>query len=275
MRSHAGMSPKHPLISPTELSQVLGDVTLFDLRWSLTASTPGRLSYEKAHIPGAVFVDLDRDLAATSGDGRHPLPAVDDFVTTLGDLGLSPEDDVVVYDDQGGAVAARLWWMLESIGHPGQVRVLDGGLQEWVGQGFHVDTGTVTPEPAAYPPVAGYTGVVRHDELEGRYVADLRSAERYRGETEPVDPKAGHIPGAVNFPLADNLDSGRFRASRDLARLYRDFPDDGVVSCGSGVNACHGALALVIAGRPMPDVYIGSFSDWSRRDLPVATGPNP
>ena len=123
--------------------------------------------------------------------------------------------------------------------------------------------------------MAGFTGVVRHDELQGRYLVDLRSAERYRGEVEPVDPKAGHIPGAVNIPLAGNLDGGRFRASNDLAEVYRDFPDDGVVSCGSGVNACHGALALVIAGRPMPDVYIGSFSDWSRRDLPVATGPNP
>jgi thiosulfate/3-mercaptopyruvate sulfurtransferase len=269
------MSTKHPLISAIELSQLLGEVRLFDLRWSLTAPTPGRVSYEKGHIPGAVFVDLDRDLAAENGDGRHPLPAIDDFVVTLGRLGLSPDDAVVVYDDQSGAVAARMWWMLESIGHPGQVRVLDGGLQEWVGGGFPLHPGTVTPEPATYSPVAGYTGVVRHDELEGRYLADLRSAERYRGETEPVDPKAGHMPGAVNFPLADNLDGGRFRASRDLEQLYRDFPDDGIVSCGSGVNACHGALALVIAGRLMPDVYIGSFSDWSRRDLPVATGPNP
>jgi len=269
------MSPKHPLISPTELSQILTQVKLFDLRWSLTAPTTGRASYEDGHIPGAVFVDLDRDLAAEEGDGRHPLPAADDFVATLGRLGLSPDDAVVVYDDQGGAVAARMWWMLESIGHPGEIRVLDGGLQEWVGRGFPIDTGSVIPEPSSYPGVAGYTGVVRHDELQGRYLVDLRSAERYRGETEPVDPKAGHIPGAVNLPLAGNLDGRRFRASRDLEQLYRDFPEDGIVSCGSGVNACHGALALVITGRPMPDVYVGSFSDWSRRDLPVATGPNP
>jgi thiosulfate/3-mercaptopyruvate sulfurtransferase len=123
--------------------------------------------------------------------------------------------------------------------------------------------------------VAAFTGVVRHDDLEGRFLADLRSPERYRGEVEPVDPKAGHIPGAVNYPLAGNLDEGRFRTSSDLAEIYRDFPDNGIVSCGSGVNACHGALALVLAGKPMPDVYIGSFSDWSWRDLPVATGPNP
>ena len=145
------MSPKHhPLISATELSRLLGEVKLFDLRWSLTAPTPGRESYEKGHIPGAVFVDLDRDLAGNEGDGRHPLPHISDFVATLGRLGLSPDDDVVVYDDQGGAVAARMWWMLESIGHPGRVRVLDGGLQDWVGLGFPIDTGSVTPEPAAY-----------------------------------------------------------------------------------------------------------------------------
>jgi thiosulfate/3-mercaptopyruvate sulfurtransferase len=269
------MSPDHPLISATELSRLLGEVKLFDLRWSLAAPTQGRESYEEGHIPGAVFVDLEVDLAADEGDGRHPLPAADDFVDTLGRLGLSPDDTVVVYDDQAGAVAARMWWMLESIGHPGKVSVLDGGFQEWVGHGFPVETGSFTPKPAAYPSISGYTGVVRHDELQGRYVADLRSAERYRGETEPVDPKAGHIPGAVNVPLADNLDGGLFRARRELNELYRDFPDDGIVSCGSGVNACHGALALVIAGRPMPDVYIGSFSDWSRRDLPVAIGPNP
>jgi thiosulfate/3-mercaptopyruvate sulfurtransferase len=264
-----------PLITAVELQRTLDEVKLFDLRWSLTSPTPGRESYEKGHIPGAVFVDLDHDLAGDEGDGRHPLPHISEFVDTLGRLGLEPHDEVVVYDEMSGAVAARMWWMLESIGHPGQVRLLDGGLQEWVGRGLPLDTGSVTPDPAAYPAVAGYTGVVRHDELQGRYLVDLRSAERYRGETEPVDPKAGHIPGAVNLPLAVNLDGGRFRASSDLAEVYRDFPDDGVVSCGSGVNACHGALALVIAGRPMPDVYIGSFSDWSRRDLPVATGPNP
>ena len=269
------MIPRHPLISATELSQLLGEVKLFDLRWSLTSPTPGRQSYEQGHIPGAVFVDLDRDLAGAEGDGRHPLPDISEFVDTLGRLGLEPDVDVVVYDDMSGAVAARMWWMLESIGHQGHVRVLDGGLQEWVGHGFRVDKGSVTPGPAAYPAVAGFTGVVRHNELQERYLVDIRSPERYRGEVEPVDPKAGHIPGAVNVPLADNLDGGRFRDSDDLVEVYRDFPNDGIVSCGSGVNACHGALALVIAGKPMPDVYIGSFSDWSRRDLPVATGPNP
>lgn len=263
------------MISADDLARRRGDVALFDLRWSLTDPDHGARSYEEGHIPGAVFVDLDHELAGDSGDGRHPLPPVSEFVETLGSLGIEPDSDVVVYDDVSGAVAARLWWMLESIGHRGQVRVLDGGLQAWTGRDLPIETGSVDPAPAVYPEVNGYRGVVRHDQLGGRAIADARSPERYRGEVEPVDPKAGHIPGAVNYPLAGSLEAGRFHGSRELAERYRDFPDDGVVSCGSGVNACHTALALVIAGRPMPDVYIGSFSDWSRRDLPVATGPNP
>jgi thiosulfate/3-mercaptopyruvate sulfurtransferase len=153
--------------------------------------------------------------------------------------------------------------------------VLDGGIQAWAEAGLPLDSEPVTPEPAEYRTVEEFAGVVRHDELEDRVVADVRASERYRGETEPIDPKAGHIPGAINYPLAGNLAGGRFRTGTELAERYRDFPENGVVSCGSGVNACHAALALVVAGRPMPDVYIGSFSDWSRRDLPVATGPEP
>ena len=264
-----------PLIGTDELARRLEEVDLFDLRWSLTDPDHGVVAYEEGHIPGAVYVDLDRDLAAPTGEGRHPLPPASDFVDTLGRLGVAPDHEVVVYDDMAGAVAARMWWMLKSIGHPGPARLLDGGLQAWVGAGLPVETGSVAPRPTIYPEVSGYTGVVGHDQLEGRVVADVRAPERYRGEVEPVDPKAGHIPGAVNYPFTGNLDRGRFRSSHDLAERYGDFPEDGVVSCGSGVNACHTALALVVAGRPMPDVYVGSFSDWSRRELPVVTGPNP
>lgn len=264
-----------PLISAEELERSLGEIGLFDLRWSLTDPGHGRAVYEERHIPGAVFVDLDRDLAAAHGDGRHPLPDVSDFVVTLGRLGLAPHDDVVVYDDMAGAVAARMWWMLEAVGHVGVVMLLDGGLQAWVDLGLPLESGSVAPAPTIYPKVGGYTGVVDHDQVAGRYLADVRSPERYRGEVEPVDPKAGHIPGAVNYPLSGNLENGRFRESSELAERYRDFPDDGIVSCGSGVNACHAALALVLAGKPMPEIYIGSFSDWSRRDLRVVTGPNP
>jgi thiosulfate/3-mercaptopyruvate sulfurtransferase len=262
------------LITITELSQRFESVKLFDLRWSLTDPGHGVEAYKRGHIPRAVFVDLDRDLAASEGSGRHPLPSISEFVATLGRLGIDRHDEVVVYDDMAGAVAARMWWMLESIEHRG-ARLLDGGLSAWVDEGYPLQTGRVTPPAVTYPAVPGFTGVVRYDQLEGRALADVRAPERYRGDTEPVDPKAGHIPGAVNYPLAGSLDKGRFRSSRELANRYRDFPDDGVVSCGSGVNACHAALALVIAGRPMPEVYIGSFSDWSRRDLPVRTGSTP
>ncbi len=275
MRSDAEMSPESPLISATELTRVLGEVRLFDLRWSLTDPAHGARTYEEGHIPGAVFVDLDRDLAAADGDGRHPLPDLHELASTLGRLGLTPHGEVVAYDDTSGSVAARMWWMLRSIGHEGKVRVLDGGLGAWVEQGLPLESGWISPEPETYPIPGGYTGVVRHDEVEGRYLVDVRSPERYLGEIEPIDPKAGHVPGAVNLPLAGNLTEGRFRPGNELAERYRDFPDEGIVSCGSGVNACAAALALVHAGRPMPDVYIGSFSDWSRRDLPVATGPNP
>jgi thiosulfate/3-mercaptopyruvate sulfurtransferase len=264
-----------PLITASELTKTRGDHALFDVRWSLTDPTHGARAYHEGHIPGAVFVDLDRDLADPPGEGRHPLPSTSDFTRTLGSLGLGHGDDVVVYDDSGGSVAARMWWMLRSIGHGGQVRVLDGGIQAWVEAGQPLETNLVVPVPVEYPPVLRFSGVVRHDELEGRAVADVRDPERYRGEIEPIDPKAGHIPGAVSYPLSGNLEEGRFRSPQDLADRYEDFPDDGVVSCGSGVNACHAALALVVAGRPLPDVYVGSFSDWSRRDLPVATGPEP
>lgn len=263
-----------PLITISELAEEFGRLSLFDLRWSLTDPGHGVRAYEEGHIPGAVFVDLDHDLAGAEGDGRHPLPPVDEFVATLGRLGIGRDLPLVVYDDIAGAVAARLWWMLESIGHKG-ARLLDGGLQAWVDAGYPLQTGRVTPVATTYPEAGGFTGVVRYDQLEGRALADVRARERYRGETEPIDPKAGHIPGAVNYPLTDSLSHGRFRHPEDLAGIYCEFPGDGVVSCGSGVNACHTALALVLAGHPMPDVYIGSFSDWSRRDLPVNTGSKP
>jgi thiosulfate/3-mercaptopyruvate sulfurtransferase len=264
----------NPLISAEELSERLDEVKLFDLRWSLTEPTRGRISYRSAHLPGAVFVDLDQDLAASQGSGRHPLPPISEFIGTLGRLGVNRDDSVIVYDDVGGAVAARMWWMLRSIGHD-DVSLLDGGLQAWTEMGLPLEEGGVEPVPGAYPPVTGYTGVVEHDELEGRALADVRSPERYRGEVEPVDPKAGHIPGAINYPVDGNLNGGRFMDGAGLAERYREFPEAGVVSCGSGVNACHTAIAMVLAGRAMPDIYVGSFSDWSRRDLPVATGPNP
>lgn len=264
-----------PLISVDELATAVG-IHLCDLRWDLNDPEKGRASYETGHIPGAVFVDLDCDLAADAGvGGRHPLPGLAEFAATLGKLGIEPRTHVVVYDDNGGRIAARLWWMLRAIGHT-RAQVLDGGYPAWIAAGHDAENGRVTPRPTRYPIPAGFGGVVTHDQLFGRTVVDAREGERYRGEVEPVDPKAGHIPGAVNIPTSRNLDDdGRFRDVSDLAELYAGLPDDVVVSCGSGVTACHDALAMVIAGRELPDIYVGSFSEWARLDLPVATGTAP
>lgn len=264
----------HPLIDPEAVMERLDRVRLCDIRWSLTDPSSGRAAYESGHIPGAVFVDLDRDLSALPGiDGRHPLPTPEAFGSTLGRLGISPEDTVVVYDDRSGAIAARMWWMLRSIGHS-LVAVLDGGYDSWVEAGHPVETGWNVPKPATYPPSDGFSGVAILEGLAGRTIVDARSPERYRGESEPVDPKAGHIPGAINLPTAGNLSSdGRFLDAGELHRRYASVASDPVMSCGSGVTACHDALAMVVAGYEMPDVYVGSFSEWSRRDLPVETGP--
>lgn len=264
-----------PLITVDELASSLDSTHVCDIRWDLTDPDKGRSTYEEGHIPGAVFVDLDRDLSAPPGNsGRHPLPTPADFAATLGELGIRFDSHVVAYDDVAGRIAARMWWMLRSIGHE-KVQLLDGGYQAWAQAGLDVDGDTVIPEPTDYPVPDGFAGTVGHDQLEGRTVVDARAAERYRGDFEPVDPRAGHIPGAINIPTSENVDEkGRFREATTLARIY-DGVETPVMSCGSGVTACHDALAMVVAGREIPDVYVGSFSEWSRLGFPVATGPEP
>ena len=269
-------TPHHPLIGPRELADRIDELVLCDLRWSLTDPTHGRATYEAGHVPGAVFVDLDRDLSAPPGlRGRHPLPAPEAFGKTLGRLGIDPDSEVVAYDDSGGAIAARLWWMLRAIGHSTS-RVLDGGYQAWVDAGHEVETGWNEPVAVPYPTPKGYAGVVDLEGLRGKTIVDARAGERYRGEVEPVDPKAGHIPGALSFPHSENLaDSGGFLTTEQLVERFSSLPDGAVMSCGSGVTSCHNALAMVVAGRRMPLVYVGSFSEWSRRDMPVRTGSTP
>lgn len=263
------------LITPEELWAGIDDLRVCDLRWALTDPQHGRAVYEEAHVPGAVFIDLDEDLAASDGDGRHPLPGVAEFATTLGSRGIGSSDSVVVYDDAGGTIAARMWWMLRSIGHE-QVRLLDGGFRGWVAAGLPVETGNVAVESATYQARSDFTGVVTHDQLAGKTVIDVRAHDRYTGEREPVDPKAGHIPGAINIPVSENLDaSSRFAAPSVLRARYSALDPDAVLSCGSGVNACHTAAAMSHAGLDIPPIYIGSFSDWSRRDLPVTVGDQP
>jgi len=265
----------NPLISSEELANRLGDVRLCDIRWSLTEPSHGRSTYEAGHIPGAVFVDLDTDLSAPPGTGRHPLPTVESFTDTLGRLGITPGKEVVVYDDMGGVIAARMWWMLQSIGHT-RSRLLDGGFKTWTSMGLPSESGSNTPATAEYVTPATFEGVVTHDRLEGRVIVDARALERYTGETEPVDPKAGHIPGAISKPTSGNLGAdGKFLRPELLRARYSDVDAEPVMSCGSGVTACHNALAMVVAGHEMPAIYIGSFSEWSQLDKPVTVGNQP
>lgn len=261
------------LIDARTLHATLGRIRVFDTRWKLNHPEHGHAAYLRGHIPGAVFVDLDDDLSARDGPGRHPLPEPATFAATLGRLGLAPDGEVVVYDDIAGTVAARMWWMLRSIGH-NRVRVLDGGLEAWLEEDLPVDTEPVTPAATAYPVPGGFSGVVDIEDLDGRTLVDVRAAERYEGKTEPVDPTPGHIPGAINIPSSDALEAGRFRTPAELAHIYGAL-EAPVISCGSGVVACHTALAIAESGRPIPEVYIGSYSEWSRSGRPVASGSRP
>lgn len=261
------------LIDALALHSDLDRVHVFDTRWRLNHPEHGHESYLGGHIPGAVFVHLDNDLSAPDGPGRHPLPDPATFAATLGRLGLSSEDEVVVYDDTAGTVAARMWWMLRSIGHD-RVRVLDGGFEAWERAELPVETGPVSTTATNYPVPPGYKGVVDIDNLNGRTLIDVRAAERYEGKTEPVDPTPGHIPGAINIPSTEALEAGRFRDPAELDAIYGRL-ESPVISCGSGVVACHTALAIAESGRAIPEVYIGSYSDWSRSGRPVSTGTQP
>lgn len=278
------------LISADQLAARAGDpgLRVVDVRWYLGRPGGGRVAYDAGHVPGAIFVDMDSDLVAASGPGRHPLPDPAVFAARLGALGIGSEHDVVVYDDVGGWVAARLWWMLDDLGHRA-VSVLDGGYQAWVGGGNPVATAEAELEPAW--PAADldladrWTKVVDRDGLRARLgevvVLDARAAARYRGEIEPIDPIAGHIPTARNAPTDGNLGAdGRFLSAQELEARFialgaADREAEVVNSCGSGVSACHNALAMRIAGLADPILYPGSWSDWSTAGYPVATGPEP
>jgi thiosulfate/3-mercaptopyruvate sulfurtransferase len=249
-----------------------------DVRWYLGKPGAGKAAYGAGHIPGAVFVDLDRDLAGR-GDGRHPLPSPAAFATRLAALGIGSGHDVVAYDDVGGAVAARLWWMLDDLGHR-SVAVLDGGLRAWTEAGGELATESVDHPPAALHLAPEWSRVIDRDNLKARLgsvvLLDARAGERYRGDVEPVDPVPGHIPTARSAPAGELLGpDGRFIAPAALREHFATLgcrESEVVASCGSGVTACHTALAMRVAGLPDPVLYPGSFSDWSRAGEPVATG---
>lgn len=266
-------------MTTAEVRSLLGSVTLLDVRWRLLGPS-GPEEHEAGHLPGAAYVDLPADLASPGGDGgRHPLPDPEAFAAAMRRCGVSADRPVVVYDDWWANAAGRCWWLLRHHGHD-DVRVLDGGWAAWVADGGPVETGPVTPEPGDFTAAPGRLPVVDASTVrDAGVVVDARAPERYRGETEPVDPVAGHIPGAVNVPTSTNLTAdGRFRPADQLRALYAaagvpvDDPDaDVAVYCGSGVTATHDLLALERLGVTAA-LYPGSWSDWVTDPArPVAT----
>lgn len=252
------------------------ELRVCDCRWYLGEPERGRAAYLEGHIPGAIFVDLDRDLSATEGPGRHPLPAPRTFAERVGELGIGPEHTVVAYDDRGGAVAARLWWMLGALGH-GRVFVLDGGLDAWTNAGGATATDVAAYRATRYPTdLVAWPGVLDRlhveREIGRRTLIDARAPERFRGESEPIDAAAGHIPGAVNIPYEGNLGpDGRMRSPTELRARYAG-ADRPIVYCGSGVTACHDILAMELAGLGRATLYPGSWSDWSASGGVIETG---
>jgi thiosulfate/3-mercaptopyruvate sulfurtransferase len=285
------MSTTQVLVSAAELAGRLDSGTrtvVLDVRWAL-GGPDGRSAYGAGHIPGAVFADLERELAvpvasgsaAEAAGGRHPLPSRERFEESARCWGIDDGDAVVVYDDSAGQAAARAWWMLRDAGIE-DVRILDGGLGAWRGSGLPLEHGIEVPALGNVHLAEGRMPRVDADEAaslpqRGGLLLDARAAERYRGEVEPVDPRAGHIPGAVSAPTSQNLaPDGAFLPAEELrgrfARLGAVPGREVAVYCGSGVTAAHDVAALAIAGIRAA-LYPGSFSQWSRDpSRPVATG---
>ncbi|KUN16742.1 3-mercaptopyruvate sulfurtransferase [Streptomyces antibioticus] len=279
------------IISASELASDLtgsNPPVVLDVRWQLSvakaAGEPpfdGRAAYAAGHIPGAVFVDLDRELAAAPGArGRHPLPEVADFGAAMRRAGVSAGTPVIVYDGGQGWAAARAWWMLRWTGHP-DVRVLDGGLPSWEGA---LETAEPTPAEGDFVPRPGAVELLDADGAaalaRSGVLFDARAGERYRGEVEPIDRVGGHIPGAVSAPTNENVAAdGRFLPAEELHARFKALgvSDDAPVGvyCGSGVSGAHEVLALAVAGIPAA-LYVGSWSEWSSDpSRPVAVGPDP
>ncbi|GAB2501356.1 sulfurtransferase [Pseudoxanthomonas sangjuensis] len=280
------------LVQVGELAAALDDprLRLFDAR-AVAAITPDgpnpALLYAQSHLPGAQYADLNLDLSDLNkaGQGRHPLPDDEVFARRLGSWGVSPAHQVVVYDaGDGSMAAARMWWLLKLLGHQ-RVAVLDGGLAAWQVAGLPLTAEVrACPEEAPYPARFDRSRIVTADAVRERldedsgWLIDVRAAERFRGEVEPIDPVAGHVPGALNRPFAQNLRDGRFKPADELqgeleALLAGRRPSDTVLMCGSGVTACHLLLAFEHAGLHGARVFAGSWSGWiGDPSRPVAKG---
>ena len=262
-------------------------VAILDCRFDLAAPEAGKQAYLRQHIRGARYADLNRDLSGpvTPSSGRHPLPAPDLIATRLGELGIGEATQVIAYDEANGAFAARAWWLLRWLGHA-RVAVLDGGLKAWVAAGGALDSGEADERAAqSFAPRIARHAVLSTAELiealkdQRRLLVDARAPERFAGTAEPLDPVAGHVPGAVNHPFSANLSAdGRFLPPAELkrrwlTRLDGASPGNVIAMCGSGVTACHNLLALELAGLHDAKLYPGSWSEWIRDPKrPVARG---
>lgn len=271
-----------PLITVSQLARLMehAEFTLIDVRWSL-GSASGHDEYRAGHIPGAVFVDLDTELAAPPGiGGRHPLPPVDVFAEALKKAGVTDHKQIVVYDGGSNLAAARLWWMLTDSGHR-LVRVLNGGYARWISKGMPIDQGEVVATPGTFSPEPGHRPVATiADVIErlrnGGAVYDVRAADRYRGENETIDPVAGHIPGARNLPLSTLMNDGKFSPRGVLSSKMTQVRPGDVMSCGSGITAAAAILAAEQVGIGDLVLFAGSFSEWiANPKLPVAKGSDP
>jgi thiosulfate/3-mercaptopyruvate sulfurtransferase len=262
------------------------DVRVADVRWYLDPQRKGIDAYRAGHVPGAVFLDVDRDLAAPGGArggplGRHPWPSAEQVERVMSAIGVGPTTTVVAYDDQAGAIAARLWFVLHAYGHD-RAAVLDGGIVKWQAEGRGIETAEPHVAPSAFRAQPRPGLVLTKDDVKARRAGtpllDARAPERYRGDAEPIDPRAGHIPGAANAPFSGNLTPGptpTLRAAAELRERYAALgaaEREPIVYCGSGVTACHDLLALHVAGLG-GRLYAGSWSEWSSDPaLPVETG---
>jgi thiosulfate/3-mercaptopyruvate sulfurtransferase len=276
------------LISPADLAAHLADPEwiVFDCRHQLQDPAYGHRVYAASHIPGARFADTKTDLAGPirPDSGRHPLPGTDGFAAWLGEQGVGKGTQVVAYDEQSGAFAARLWWMLRYLGHE-PAAVLDGGLARWTREGRPVSSDLPRPAPARFSPrpdarrVASLEEVAALSKARKGVLVDARGGERYRGEQEPIDARAGHIPGAINLPFAGNLaPEGTFLPPERLRERFAGAlgadPAGSIHYCGSGVTACHNILAMAIAGLAPGRLFVGSWSLWSKDpSRPAALGP--